>query len=106
MHLIYMTAPDAATATTIARALVDERLAACCNIISGVRSVYRWEGAVEESDEVLVIIKSTPEMFDKLRDRVQQLHPYDVPELIAHPITHGSEPYIKWVFESVRSDGG
>jgi len=96
-----MTAPDAATAESIARVLVEERLAACCNILPQVRSIYRWEDAIEQADEVLVIIKTTAAGFDAMRDRVLALHPYDLPELIAVPLGAAHEPYLDWVRQSV-----
>jgi len=96
-----MTAPNREEARSIARTLVGERLAACCNIIDRVESIYRWEGAVEEAAEVLVVIKTTAERFAPMRDRVLALHSYDVPELIALPVADGSAPYLAWIATSV-----
>ncbi len=96
-----MTAPDREEARRIALRLVEERLAACCNIIGGVESIYRWEGAVERAEEVMVVIKTTEEMLDRLQARVAELHGYDVPELIAMPIVGGLPAYLSWVRESV-----
>lgn len=99
--VVLMTAPDAAAAERIARALVDERLAACVNILPGVRSVYRWEGKVEESSEVLLVAKTRASLFGKVEARVRALHPYDVPEIVALPLTDGSRPYLSWLDQSV-----
>ncbi len=96
-----MTAPNMEDARSIARTLVEERLAACCNIIDRVESIYRWDGAVEEAAEVLVVIKTTDERFAAMSDRVAALHPYDVPELVALPVTAGSAPYLAWLAASV-----
>ncbi len=99
--VVLMTAPDAAAAERIARALVDERLAACVNIVPGVRSIYRWEGKVEDSTEVLLVAKTRAALFERLEARVRALHPYDVPEIVALPLTDGSRPYLSWLDQSV-----
>lgn len=101
-HLVVlMTAPSRDAARTLARALVEEQLAACCNIIDRVESIYRWEGSVEEASEVLVVIKTTAERFEALKERALALHPYDLPELIALPIAAGSPAYLDWLAGSV-----
>jgi len=94
---VLMTAPDIEVAERLGRAAVDERLAACANILPGVTSIYRWEGAVQRDAEVLVLFKTTAEGVDALRKRVVELHPYDVPELIALPVLGGHGPYLDWV---------
>jgi periplasmic divalent cation tolerance protein len=81
--VVLVTAPTAEGAAEIARALVAERLAACGNVVPGLRSIYRWEGKVQEDDEVLLVLKTTRARFEALRDRVLALHPYEVPEVIA-----------------------
>jgi periplasmic divalent cation tolerance protein len=88
------TCPDAETAARIARALVAERLAACVNRVPGVTSTYRWQGEVHDAAEVLLLIKTTRERFDALRDRLVELHPYEVPELIALDIADGLPVYL------------
>lgn len=99
--VVLMTAPDAAVADRIARALVDERLAACVSLVPEVRSVYRWEGKVEESREVLLVAKTLAGLFPALEARVRAIHPYDVPEIISLALTDGSRPYFSWLDASV-----
>ena len=95
--VVYITAPSADEGARIARALVEERLAACVNRIGGVSSIYRWQGKVEESAEELLIVKTSREKFEALRQRVGELHRYSVPEIIALPIIDGSESYLDWL---------
>ena len=97
---IHITAPDRERAEVIARALVGERLAACVAIVGGVRSIYRWEGAIQEDDEVLCLAKTRPELFAALCDRVRALHPYQVPEILAFEIADGSPAYLDWLAAS------
>lgn len=98
----YCSCPDPLTADRIARALVDERLAACVNVIPGVHSVYRWQGAVERADEVLLLVKTTNERLDALCARVRSLHPDELPELVAVEVAGGSPAYLAWVAEQTR----
>ena len=77
---LHVTMPDKERATALARALVDEGLAACVNIVPGVRSIYRWDGRLQEEEEVLCLIKTRQAVFDRARDRILALHPYEVPE--------------------------
>lgn len=95
--LCLITAPDREVADRIARALVDERLAACVNILPGITSVYRWEGAVETGEEVLLLAKTTGAALDAMTARVSALHPYDVPEVIALEIGGGLPSYLEWI---------
>ena len=95
--LCLSTCPDAETAARIARALVPERLAACVNRLPGVTSTYRWQGEIHEDAEVLLVIKTTRERFDALRDRLAELHPYEVPELVAFEIADGLPAYLAWL---------
>ena len=81
----------------MAEALVESRLAACVNLLGGIQSIYRWEGEVEMAREVLLLIKSTADRWDELRTRITELHSYDTPEIIAVPITAGSEKYLNWI---------
>mgnify|MGYP006383139605 CR=1 FL=1 len=95
--VVFCTCPDEASAARIAHALVEERLAACVNRVPGLRSTYRWRGAVHEDSEVLLVIKTAEDRFEALRERVVALHPYELPEIVAVPITHGLAPYLDWI---------
>jgi periplasmic divalent cation tolerance protein len=95
------TAPDAETAARIARALVHERLAACVNVVAGVRSIYRWQGGVEDATEVLLVMKTAAEQADALAERLRALHPYELPELVVLPVAGGLGGYLAWVLEEV-----
>lgn len=97
IRLALTTCPDAACAERIADALVGERLAACVNILPGVRSVYRWQGRVERGAEVLLLAKTTPERADKLQQRIVALHPYELPEVILVETAGGLPAYLGWV---------
>lgn len=98
--VVLVTAPEA-EAPRIARALVERRLAACVNLVSGVRSVYRWQGAIEDGVETLMLLKTTRTGFEALRAGVRELHPYSVPEILALPVGAGDPPYLRWVAEGV-----
>lgn len=89
--------PDAETAARIARTLIEERLAACVNRISGVQSTYRWQGEIQEDAEVLLVIKTTRECFDALGKRLAGLHSYELPELVAVAIDEGLPAYLDWL---------
>ena len=95
--LCLSTCPDAETAARLARALVEERLAACVNRLPGARSTYRWQGEIHDDAEVLLLIKTTRERFDALRDRLAELHPHEVPELVALEIADGLPSYLGWL---------
>jgi len=95
--LCYCTCPDAASAQKLAEALVGERLAACVNRIPAIASTYRWQGKVVTDHEELLLIKTTAAQFPALRQRLLALHPYELPELIAVPVTEGHGPYLDWV---------
>lgn len=95
--IVYCTCPDEATAAGIADTLVGERLAACVSRVPGVTSVYLWEEAVEHDTEVLLLIKTTAARFDSLRARLCELHPYELPEIIATQVTAGLPAYLQWV---------
>ncbi len=102
--LVLVTTPDATVASRLARDLVDRKLAACCNLISGIQSIYRWEGKTCEEPEILLVIKSTSDLFADLEIAVRESHPYDVPEIIALPIQHGSAPYLNWLVQSTGKE--
>jgi len=94
---VYIVTADMAEADRIAEALVAERLVACVNILGAVRSVYRWQGAVERADEVAMIAKTTQTLFDALNARVRALHSYDTPAIVAWPIVAGDAAYLDWI---------
>ncbi|WP_206862193.1 divalent-cation tolerance protein CutA [Lysobacter changpingensis] len=104
VRLVLSTCPDARTADTLATALVDERLAACVNVLPGIRSVYRWQGAVERGEEVLLLIKTTADRQDALVERLKALHPYELPEALAVEAVGGLAAYLHWVAEQTRDD--
>jgi periplasmic divalent cation tolerance protein len=106
LALVLMTAPDAATGERIGRALVQERLAACASVIPGVVSVYLWEGELRTDGEVQVLLKTRRALVDRLFGRAAELHPYEVPELVAAPLAGVSEPYRKWVLEETEHQQG
>lgn len=94
---VYMTAGSLEEAERIGRALVEERLAACVNILPGMVSVYRWQGAVERAEEVVLIAKTRRSGFDALAERVRALHSYDVPCIVELPLGRGDAPYLDWI---------
>lgn len=97
VRVVLVTAPNAETGEFLARELVEERLAACGNVIPGLVSVYWWEGEVQRDDEVLVIFKTRRDRVEKLRSRLTELHPYEVPEFLALPVERAHEAYARWV---------
>ena len=103
--VVYITA-SGENARDLASALVREKLAACVNRIPGVESTYTWEGRVERDTEDLLIVKTRTDLFDRLKQRVQELHGYDVPEIIAVPIAAGSESYLEWMTASLSGEQG
>jgi periplasmic divalent cation tolerance protein len=100
--VVLVTAPTPERAAEIARALVEERLAACGNVVPAIRSIYRWEGEVHDDAETLLVLKTTRARFEALRDRVLALHPYEVPEVIALPVETGSAGYLAWIAGETR----
>jgi periplasmic divalent cation tolerance protein len=97
--VVLITASSEDEAAKIARALVDDRLAGCVNIIKNIRSIYSWEGKIEDGPEILMIVKTQKTLFDSLMKKVKELHSYTVPEIIALPILEGSEDYLRWLRE-------
>jgi periplasmic divalent cation tolerance protein len=95
--LALSTAPDAEHAARIARALVDERLIACASLVPGLTSIYRWHGEVQADAEVLLLMKTRRALVQRLKERLPQLHPYQVPELVVTEVTDGLAPYCAWV---------
>jgi periplasmic divalent cation tolerance protein len=99
---VYVTAASMDEASRIGRALVEERLAACANVMGGMRSIYRWEGAIEEADEAVLIAKTRADAFESLAARVRELHAYECPCIVALPLAAGDEAYLRWIREQVR----
>lgn len=95
--LVLTNLPDVASAEKLARALIESRVAACVNVLAACRSIYQWQGAVETATEIPLLIKTTAENYPQLEAIVRTQHPYDVPELIAIPITHGLPAYLDWL---------
>lgn len=100
----FITAGSKEQAETIAQTLVEERLCACCNIISGVESIYRWEGKVTKDAELLIILKTRRTLIPKIIKRVKEIHSYEIPEVIFAELTDGYPPYLKWVEESTKTE--
>jgi periplasmic divalent cation tolerance protein len=99
--IVLTTFPVAEDVTTLARTLVDERLAACVNVLPPMASIYRWEGAVEQAREHQLIVKTTAARVEALKARLTDLHPYDVPELLVLPLSDGGASYLNWITASV-----
>lgn len=106
LALVWMTVPDVATGERIGRVLVDERLAACANVIPGVVSVYRWEGEVRTDGEAQVLLKTRRTLVERLFARAAELHPYEVPELVATDLNGVAGSYRKWVLEETEHQPG
>ena len=100
--VVLVTAPTADSAAEIARALVEEGLVACGNVVPAIRSIYRWEGKVQDDAEALLVLKTERRLVPALKARLPELHPYQVPELLVLPVEDGLAPYLEWVAASVR----
>jgi periplasmic divalent cation tolerance protein len=100
--LASIAAPDGETARRLARLLVEERLAACVQIVDPIRSVYRWQGAVQEEPEALLLVKSSRELIPRIAELLHREHPYELPELAAVPILAGSTAYLAWLRECLQ----
>lgn len=103
VRVVLSTFPDVEKAAEVARVLVAEELCACVNLVPQVRSIYRWQGAVSEDAEALAIVKTTANRYEALARRLIELHPYEVPELIAVPLVDGHAPYLAWLAASTRT---
>lgn len=95
--LVYVTVADVEEAERIGEAVVDGRLAACANILEGMRTIFRWEGSVQKGREAILILKTREDLFDELKDRIVELHSYDLPCVVAVRIETGHEPFLEWV---------
>jgi periplasmic divalent cation tolerance protein len=100
--IVFCTTPDLDCAKRIAHFLIEQKLAACCNILPAVLSVYAWQDNIQQDSEQLLVIKSTKDIFQRLQDAIVNQHPYDVPEIISMDITAGSKKYLDWISENVR----
>jgi periplasmic divalent cation tolerance protein len=104
--LCYITAGSKDEALRIGRAVVEERLAACANVLDGMTSVYWWKGALEQADEAVLIVKTRAELVDRLTARVRELHGYDCPCVISLPIAGGNPDYLAWIAAEVQPAPG
>lgn len=102
ISLVLVTAPQGDPALKLAREVVEEGLAACVNLVPSIRSIYRWQGKIEDDAETLLILKTRTEVVEALRQRIVELHPYSVPEVLAVEVDRGHAPYLAWVLEQVR----
>ncbi|SRR5579871_252209 len=99
--VVLVTTSGVKEARKIATVLVDKRLAACVNVLPGIRSYYRWDGGVHNDEEILLVIKSSRPRFDALRKAIESVHSYKVPEILCLPIVEGADPYMNWLEESL-----
>lgn len=104
--IVFITTPSEEEAVKIAKVLVETKLAACVNILRNIRSIYNWQGNIEDESEVLMIVKTKRSLFKALSAKVKELHSYTVPEVIALRIIDGAEEYLKWLNESTRIEKG
>ena len=102
---VLMTAPDASSAEEVVRELLDRRLVACGNIVPGAASIYRWKGRLERAEEVVVILKTTGGLAERVVDAARASHPYEVPELIVQEVAGGNPDYLEWVRSECDGDG-
>lgn len=102
--VVFITAGSQKEAEKIARSLVKKGLAACVNIVAGVKSIFKWKGEIETGNELLLLAKTRESLFPELIDEVKALHSYDVPEIIAIPIVKGNKEYLKWVEEMTKRE--
>ena len=101
-YLVLSTFPDPATARHVARQLVEQRCAACVSVLPAVESIYRWQGRIEEATETLALFKTSASRFDLFQTTLRELHPYEVPEIIAFRVADGLPQYLEWVAENCR----
>ena len=102
VRLALMTAPTVDVAEEVVRALIDERIIVCGNIVPGLTSIYRWEGEIETDEEVLIVFKTTAGAVPRLLERAPELHPYEVPEVLVVPVDAGHGPYLAWVMANTE----
>lgn len=102
--LVLTNAPDLVTAQLLARKLVELRLTACVNVMPAVQSIYRWQGQIDEATEVTLLIKTTQQQYNQLQQAIMDLHPYELPEIIATPIVAAYTPYLTWIADQTAKD--
>jgi periplasmic divalent cation tolerance protein len=100
--MLFCTTPSSEVSEQISNYLISEHLAACCNIISGIKSIYRWQGNVENDKEDLIIIKTSNEKYNSVEKAIKNLHPYDIPEIIYCSIEGGSIEYLNWISQNTQ----
>jgi periplasmic divalent cation tolerance protein len=100
--VVVVTVPTPDAGADIARALVEEGLAACGNVVPGIRSIYRWAGEIHDEAEALLLLKTERRLVAAMKDRLPALHPYQVPELLVLPVEDGLGPYLDWIAKSIR----
>ncbi len=103
---VYITVGSREEAVRIGRALVEERLAACANLIGGMRSIYRWQGQIEEAEEVVVVAKTRDDLLQSLTDRVRSLHSYECPCVVGLPVAGGLPDYLEWIASETLEPSG
>ena len=103
--IVFSTCSTPEEAAKIARKLIEERLAACVNVTPAIRSFYRWKGAIEQADECLLVIKSSRDLFDRLRMELEKAHTYEVPEVVAVAVVDGSPNYLNWIDGELKATG-
>ena len=101
--LVFTTLPSADKAAELAKVVVEERLAACANLLPAIRSIYHWQGKLQDENEVLVLLKTRAEHLERLKLRILELHPYEVPEVLAVPVEAGYQPYLDWLAGETKS---
>jgi periplasmic divalent cation tolerance protein len=104
VSVVFVTVSNEEEASKIGRALVEEKLIACANIVSRIRSIYWWKGEICDDQECLLIMKTQSSLFPLLQNRIRQLHGYEVPEIIAFPVAQGLPEYLQWVVQSTKAD--
>jgi len=103
--VVFSTCSSAEEARKLAQALVEQRLAACVNVLGGITSHYRWQGKLEAAEEFLLVIKSSEALFPLLRTALEQAHSYEVPEVLALPVLDGAPNYLRWMDDNLRAEG-
>ena len=102
-RVVLVTCANEEQGASIARSLVGERLAACVKLVGGIRSIYRWRDKLEDDRETLLLVKTRTQLLARVERRVRELHTYEVPEVVALPLSGGSKPYLDWLFESTAA---